>query len=69
MAGTLRGVDIASPIDVEGWLERMSNAGPPSADDQSLTWDGRRLDSKEKVLEFLEELEVARREGRELGPD
>jgi hypothetical protein len=55
-------------IDVEAWLERLSQAGPPSADDQSLTWDGRRLNSKEKVLDFLEELELARSEGRELGP-
>ncbi len=38
-------------------------------DDQSRTWDGRVLDTKEKMLEFLGEVEQARTEGRSLHPD
>lgn len=33
---------------------------PPTDDDVSITKDGRRLDSKEKVLAFLAELELER---------
>jgi hypothetical protein len=32
---------------------------PPTFDDVSITKDGRRLDTKEKVLEFLAEIESA----------
>ncbi len=32
---------------------------PPSADDVSVTFDGRRLDSKDAVLEFLASLDNA----------
>ena len=35
---------------------------PPSLDDVSITKDGRRLDTKEKVLEFLAEIESARKQ-------
>lgn len=59
----------ARVIDVEEWSRRINAEGhPPTADDQSRTWDGRVLDSKEKVLAFLEELDAARRDGRILGP-
>ena len=47
----------------------MRNAPPATPDDQSRTWDGRVLDTKEKMLEFLAELEEARRTGRSLHPD
>lgn len=33
--------------------------GGPTPDDVSFTYDGRRLDTKEKVLAFLAELEAA----------
>lgn len=46
------------------WAElkaRLEGAGPPSADDALITTDGRRLGSKQEVLEFLaEEVEAAR---------
>lgn len=57
------------PRSAEEWSERMRGAGPPRPDDQSRTWDGRVLDTKEAVLEFLAEAEEARRSGQSLGPD
>ena len=33
---------------------------PPTDDDVSITSDGRRLDTKEKVIEFFAELEAER---------
>jgi len=41
---------------------------PSTSDDQSRTWDGRVLDSKAAVLQFLTELEAARRDGCSLEP-
>jgi len=57
------------PTSGEEWAERMHNARPPTSDDQSRTWDGRVLDTKEKVLDVLAELEEARRTGRSFHPD
>ena len=37
-------------------------------DDQSRTWDGRVLNTKEAVLAFLAEIEEARNDGRSLDP-
>ena len=37
---------------------------PPTSDDVSITIDGRRLDTEEKVLEFLAEVEEACRQER-----
>lgn len=45
------------------WNELARNALPPTPDDVSITSDGRRLDTAEKVIEFFAELE-AEREGR-----
>lgn len=39
-------------------------AGPSTADDVSITRDGRRLDSKEAVLAWLAEVEADRAAGR-----
>ena len=36
-----------------------ADLSPPSPDDVSLTFDGRRLDSRDAVLEFLASLETA----------
>lgn len=36
----------------------MRGAAPPTPDDVSITLDGRRLDTKEKVIEFFTELET-----------
>jgi len=35
---------------------------PPSPDDVTILWDGRRLDSREAVMEWLAEVEVKRAE-------
>ncbi len=51
-------------IDWPDLKVKMSAGGPPTSDDVSITTDGRRLDSKEKVLEFLAELEAEREAGR-----
>ncbi|MGH9063751.1 MAG: hypothetical protein ACRD0L_07260 [Acidimicrobiales bacterium] len=55
-------------VDLHEWIERLRAGDPPTSDDQSKTWDGRVLDSKETVLAFLKELDTARREGRSLEP-
>ena len=49
---------VAAPVkSIEELQERVEKyARPRSADDVSITSDGRRLDTKEKVLAFLEEL-------------
>ena len=53
---------VAAPVkSIEELQERVDMyARPRSADDVSITSDGRRLDTKEKVLEFLEELALER---------
>jgi hypothetical protein len=49
---------VAAPVkSIEELQERVDMyARPRSADDVSITSDGRRLDTTEKVLEFLEAL-------------
>ncbi|MBX3313947.1 MAG: hypothetical protein KF906_06475 [Actinobacteria bacterium] len=42
----------------EEFNEMLRDAPPPSSDDVSITSDGRRLDSKEAVLEFFAQLET-----------
>lgn len=44
--------------------ESHRNAPPPTPDDVTVLFDGRRLDSKEKVLEWLAEIESDRTAGR-----
>lgn len=48
--------------------ELVRDLPPPTGDDQPLTWDGRVLDTKEAVLEFLAEIEETRKDGRSLDP-
>jgi hypothetical protein len=43
-------------------IERMRHAAPPTPDDVSILWDGRRLDSREAVMEWLAEVEARRAE-------
>jgi hypothetical protein len=53
----------AEPVmSAEELFERVRNAPPPTEDDVTILWDGRRLDSKEKVLEWLAEVEAVRAE-------
>lgn len=47
----------------EEWGEMTRDLAPPTDDDVSITKDGRRLDTAEKVIEFFAELD-AEREGR-----
>jgi hypothetical protein len=43
-------------------IERIRHAAPPTPDDVSILWDGRRLDSREAVMEWLVEVEAKRAE-------
>jgi hypothetical protein len=36
--------------------EGLRHAGPPSADDVTITSDGRRIDSRDKALAWVEEM-------------
>lgn len=45
---------------IEELQERLQGADPPTPDDVSILWDGTRLDSKEKVLAFCEQLAAER---------
>lgn len=48
------------PLSAEEFEARVAEAAPPTADDVSITRDGRRLDSKAAVLEWVAELEAER---------
>jgi hypothetical protein len=62
-------VEARRAVDVNELARRINENGrPATSDDQSKTWDGRVLNSKAAVLAFLEEVDVARREGRTLEP-
>lgn len=52
-------------LSLELLAEAARDAQPRTADDVSITWDGRRLDSREKVLAFLAELQASRDNGRD----
>jgi hypothetical protein len=57
------GAMAAQPVmTAEEWFERMRHAGPPTDDDVTILWDGRRLDSREAVMEWLAEVEAKRAE-------
>ncbi len=62
-AGTLTCVSGRSPrkvLSADAWRDMSRSLPPPTDDDVSITKDGRRLDTKEKVLEFLAVLEEER---------
>lgn len=53
----------AQPVmTAEEWFEGMRHARPVTADDVSITGDGRRLDSRGAVMEWLAEVEAKRAE-------
>lgn len=67
------GARLAYRGDVERNLPRLSlqelcadlsEAPPPTSDDVTILLDGRRLDTKEKVLAWIEELDADRAAGR-----
>jgi len=43
-------------------VERVRHAAPPTEDDVTILWDGRRLDSRESALEWLAEVAAKRAE-------
>jgi hypothetical protein len=47
-------------MTAEELFERVRHAPSPTDDDVTILWDGRRLDSREKVLEWLAEVEEKR---------
>jgi hypothetical protein len=49
-------------MTAEEWFEGMRHAAPPTEDDVTILWDGRRLDSKEAVMEWLAEVDAKRAE-------
>jgi hypothetical protein len=53
----------AQPVmTAEEWCEGMRHARPPTPDDVTILWDGRRLDSREAVMEWLAEVQAKRAE-------
>ncbi|MGH9091992.1 MAG: hypothetical protein ACRDZR_11540 [Acidimicrobiales bacterium] len=51
----------AKPVmTAEELIERVRHSPPPTDDDVTILWDGRRLDSKEAVLAWVAEVEAAR---------
>jgi hypothetical protein len=51
----------AQPVmSVEELAEALRHAPPPTDDDVTILWDGRRLDSKEAVMEWLAEVDAKR---------
>jgi hypothetical protein len=51
----------AQPVmTAEELIERVRHAPPPTPDDVTILWDGRRLDSREAVMEWLAEVDAKR---------
>lgn len=50
-------------LTFEELAEAVKHASPPTADDVSITWDGRAINTKEKLLAWLEEVEANERAG------
>jgi hypothetical protein len=50
-------------------FERVRHAAAPTADDVTVLWDGRRLDSREAVLKWVAEVEAKRAEEAATGVD
>lgn len=56
-------------MTAEELIDRVRQAPPPAPDDVSILWDGRRLDSREAVMEWLAEVEAKRAEETAAGAD
>jgi hypothetical protein len=54
----------ALPLSADEFLARVGGGTPSTADDVSITLDGRRLDSKEAVVAWFAEVEADRGAGR-----
>ncbi|HXN63501.1 MAG TPA: hypothetical protein VN886_23860 [Acidimicrobiales bacterium] len=55
-------MDAQPVMTAEELIERVRHAAPPTSDDVTILWDGRRLDSRESVMEWLAEVQVKRAE-------
>ncbi len=55
-------MDAPPVMTAEELIERVRHAAPPTSDDVTILWDGRRLDSRESVMEWLAEVEAKRAE-------
>ena len=51
------GAEVALELDVAAMVAEM---GPPTADDVSIALDGTRLDTPDKVIAYLEQINAAR---------
>jgi hypothetical protein len=47
-------------LTLEQIVEGLRDAPPPTSDDVSVTLDGRRIDTREKVLAWVAEMNAAR---------
>lgn len=52
------------PLSADEFLARVRGGAPSTADDVSITVDGRRLDSKEAVVAWLADVDADRAAGR-----
>lgn len=53
----------AQPVmTVEELAEALRHASPPTEDDVTILWDGRRIDSREAVMQWLAEIDAKRAE-------
>lgn len=50
-------------LTVEEWAEARKHCPPPTADDVTITWDGRAINTKEKLLAWLREVEANEKAG------
>lgn len=57
-----------APLSADEFIERPASGGPTDYN-VSITMDGRRLDSKDAVLEWLAEVEADRAAGRHVKLD
>ena len=66
--GAYHGVVTEEPFERvltrEEFNEMLRDAPPPTSDDVSITSDGRRLDSKEAIIDFFTQLEAELADGR-----
>jgi hypothetical protein len=60
--GTLERMVLARAKSAEEVIERMNHAAPLTPGDVTVLWDGRRLDSREAVMEWLAEVDAQRAE-------
>jgi hypothetical protein len=56
-------------MTAEELIERVRHSPPPTPDDVSILWDGRRLDSREAVMEWLAEVDAKRAEESAVSAD